>query len=480
MNLQQWQNTPAVIAWFKDFPNKKRCKFLIFDVVDFYPSISEKLLDNALTFAKQFVTISKDSINIIHHCRKSLLFSRDSAWIKNDGSLFDVTMGSYDGAEVCELVGLYMLNLITPLVGKNNVGLYRDDSLAILENASGPESERIKKKIIKVFQQYGLNISADTNLVQTDFLDVTFNLKSGKYWPYRKPNDQPLYIHQQSNHPPTIKKQLPSMLAKHLSLLSCNCDEFSKAIPDYVEAMRRSGHPDELEYEKDHNRKPRKARKQNIVWFNPPFSKNVKNNIGREFLRLLAKHFPPHHRLHRVCNKNNIKVSYSCMPNMAAIISRHNKKLLSNRAESACITPPCNCKNKTSCPLKGNCRESSIIYKATLKSGNVEKHYYGCSETEFKTRFYNHNQSFKFRRKCNATELSKAFWQLKDTGQNPCIEWNIATRTTPYHPGAKECNLCLSEKLAILRADPNTSLNKKTELNGKCRHTNKFKLRNFS
>ena len=127
--------------------------------------------------------------------------------------------------------------------------------------------------------------------------------------------------------------------------------------------MRRSGQIGELEYNNDHNRKPRKARKQNIVWFNPPFSENVKINIGREFLRLLAKYFPLHHRLHKVCNKNNIKVSYSCMPNMAAIISRHNKKLLSNRDESACTTPPCNCRNKTSCPLKGNCRESSISTK---------------------------------------------------------------------------------------------------------------------
>ena len=99
-------------------------------------------------------------------------------------------------AKVCELVGLFMLNLIAPLVSKNNVGLYRDDGLAILENASGLESECIKKKIIKVFQQYGLNISADTNLVQIDFLHVMFNLKLGKYWPYRKPNDHPLYIHQ--------------------------------------------------------------------------------------------------------------------------------------------------------------------------------------------------------------------------------------------------------------------------------------------
>ena len=283
-------------------------------------------------------------------------------------------MGSYHGAKVCELVDLFMLNLIAPLVGKNNVDLYRDDSLALLENASGPESERIKKKIIKVFQQYGLNISADTNLVQTHFLDVTFNLKSGKHWPYHKPNDHPLYLHQQSNHPPTIKKQLPSMLAKRLSLLSCNCNEFSKLIPDYVEAMRQSGHSGELEYENDPNCKLRKARKRNIVWFNPPFSENVKTNIGREFLCLLAKHFPPHHRLYKVCNKNNIKVSYSCMPNMAAIISRHKKKVLLNRAESACITTPCNCRNKTNCPLKGNCRQSSIIYKATLKSGNMEKH----------------------------------------------------------------------------------------------------------
>ena len=137
---------------------------------------------------------------------------------------------------------------------------------------------------------------------------------------------------------------------------------------------------------------------------------------------------------------------------MAAIISRHNKKLLLNRAASACITPPCNRRNKISCPLKGNCRKSSIIYKATLKSGNVEKHYYGCSETEFKTHFYNHNQSFKFQQKCNATKLSKAFWQLKDTGQNPCIEWSIATHTTPY---------TASEKLTIFQVDPNTSLNKK-------------------
>ena len=230
--LLQWRNTPAVISWFKNFPNKERCKFLAFDIVDFYPSISEKLLNDALAFARQFVEITDEEINIINHCRKSLLFNKDSAWTKSNGSLFDVTMGSFDGAEVCEVVGLFILNLISRLVGNNNIGLYRDDGLAILENASGPSSERLKKKIIKIFQQHDLNITAETNLVQTNFLDVTFNLKSRKYWPYRKPNDQALYIHQQSNHPPSIKKQIPSMLANRLSLLSCNQDEFYKAIPN--------------------------------------------------------------------------------------------------------------------------------------------------------------------------------------------------------------------------------------------------------
>ena len=139
-------------------------------------------------------------------------------------------MGSNDGAEVCELVGLFILHQLSQLVGVKNIGLYRDDGLAILENASGPTSERIKKKIIKLFHQHDLNITAKTNLVQTNFLDFTFNLKSGKYWPYRKPNDQPLYIHQLSNHPPAIKKQLPSMLADRLSSLSYNREEFTRAI----------------------------------------------------------------------------------------------------------------------------------------------------------------------------------------------------------------------------------------------------------
>ena len=106
------------------------------------------------------------------------------------------------------------------------------------------------------------------------------------------------------------------------------------------------------------------------------------------------------------------------------------------------------------------------------------KHYIGCTENEFKTRFYNHTQSLRQREKRNATELSKAFWQAKDSGHNPAIQWSIVDRVTAYQPGIRYCNLCLTEKLLILLADKHTAMNKHLELTGKGRHKNKFKLKN--
>ena len=167
------------------------------------------------------------------------------------------------------------------------------------------------------------------------------------------------------------------------------------------------------------------------------------------------------------------------MTSMTAIISRHNKIILFNRITANSTMTPCNCKNKVSCPSEVRCCESSIIYKACLILGKATYIYYGFCETEFKARFHNHKQSFKYRRKSNATELSKAFWQAKDAGKNPCIKWSIASHTAPYQPGAKSYNLCLTDELTILQADSNSTLNKRTELNKKCRHSNKFKLSNF-
>ena len=314
-------------------------------------------------------------------------------------------MGSYDGAEICELVGLFLLHELSTIIPKDLTGLYRDDGLAILRNSSGPNTDRIKKRIIKLFQKHNLKITIEANIIQTDFLDVTLNLNTEKHWPFRKPNDEQLYININSNHPPSIKKALPNMISNRLSELSCDLDNFKKAIPPYKNAIKKSGYKDNLIFSETQPKN--KSRKRKIIWFNPLFNNYVANNIGKEFLKLISKHFPPQHRLHKILNRNSIKISYSCMPNMQTIITGHNKKLLEKKSFQQ--SKPCNCKNKDICPLKGSCRQKPIIYQADISHGNVTESYIGCSETEFKSRYYNHIQSFKNIKKRNATELSKTF-----------------------------------------------------------------------
>ena len=146
-------------------------------------------------------------------------------------------MGSFDGAEVCELVGLYLLNKVKPLLGTSNVMLYRNDGLAIVHKANGPKLDRLGKDIISLFKNGGLSIAIDTNLIETDILDVSFNLNTGKYFPFKKPNNAPLYINSKSNHPPSIINQLPSMTNNCISNLSCDKTEFKKGKITYETAQ---------------------------------------------------------------------------------------------------------------------------------------------------------------------------------------------------------------------------------------------------
>ena len=116
-----------------------------------------------------------------------------------------------------------------------------------------------------------MNITAKTDLFITEYLDVTFNLKTGKYRPYRKQNNTLQYIHKQSNHPPSINKQILSMISRWLSNMYSDNEHSHKAAP--ID--------------------------------NEPF----KTNVGKLFLTLLQKHFPQHHKYYKLINKNNIKIN---------------------------------------------------------------------------------------------------------------------------------------------------------------------------
>ena len=85
----------------------------MFGIKDFYSSRQEKLLNKGLIFAQGYIDITSKDTEIIYHVLKSLLFDEKDTWTKKQSSLFDITMGAYDGAEVCELVGTYMLSVIS-------------------------------------------------------------------------------------------------------------------------------------------------------------------------------------------------------------------------------------------------------------------------------------------------------------------------------------------------------------------------------
>ena len=82
LKVNEWKNTASVINWFKKFENKSSRKFIMFGIKDFYPSIKEGLLIEALEFAKQNMTIKSKDRETIFQPRRSLLYKEKEPWIK--------------------------------------------------------------------------------------------------------------------------------------------------------------------------------------------------------------------------------------------------------------------------------------------------------------------------------------------------------------------------------------------------------------
>ena len=161
------------------------------------------------------------------------------------------------------------------------------------------------------------------------------------------------------------------------------------------------------------------------------------------------------------------------MPNVDSFISSHNRKILQTE-----IPNLCNCRNKNICPLKGKCLTQAVVYQAKISTDDGESFkYIGLSEPPFKTRRNDHRSSFNDRIYETKTDLSKKVWELRDQNKMPHITWSILKKSSPYMPGSDHCNLCLWEKFYIMK-DKNL-INTKDEFVSKCKHINKFLLRNY-
>ena len=322
-------------------------------------------------------------------------------------------MGSYDGPEVCELVGTFILSKLGNIIGKRNSGLYREDGLLVLKNTNARGTDKMRKIIIKLFKEVGFQLEIKSNLKIVEFLDVTLSLITGLYTPYKKPNNNLLYINVSSDHPPQIIKQLTNSINKRLFENSANEQIFNTVKPVYEKTLHKSGYKSSLKYSEEIHRYNSKKRTRNIISFNPPFSQTVKTNVVKTFFRLLDKHFPKSHSLYKIFNRNIIKVSYSCMNNVSQIKKQHNKNISNKKVKQ---TNPCDCRNKNECPLNGNCKVQNVIYKCTVSATQTFKQrvYLGIAEGNWKQQLYINRQSFKGKKHKNDRTLSSYLWDLKE------------------------------------------------------------------
>ena len=164
-----------MIEWLKAIENKQHHSFIGFDIVEFYPSISQDLLNRALDFVSAYDNTTNDERNMIIHAKNSILIHKQQSWQKKGDITFDVTMGSYHGAKTCELVGSFLLPQLQNL--DINIGLYRDDGLAI-SNASPRVTENIMKEYVTSLIFNGLRVTIEAYKQIVNFLGVTFNLNN--------------------------------------------------------------------------------------------------------------------------------------------------------------------------------------------------------------------------------------------------------------------------------------------------------------
>ena len=182
--------------------------------------------------------------------------------------------------------------------------------------------------------------------------------------------------------------------------------------------------------------------------------------MARSFLILVARCFPKASKLHKIFKKNSVKVSYRCLPNVAAIIPEHNNKLLSPQQEDL----PCNCQVKPDCPMRGKCQTQQLVYKAEVTSSNVNPAcvYFGATEPTFKTWYGNRKYSFNHEKRRKSTELSKYVWKLKERQEDYLIQRSISERARACNNISKRCQLCPSEKFRIITEDRAKCLKKRS------------------
>ena len=201
----------------------------------------------------------------------------------------------------------------------------------------------------------------------------------------------------------------------------------------------------------------------------------------------MDKQFKHDNILHKIFNRKALNISYSCTKNIFQIVSNHNKEInkefqnrTNNNNNNNSKQNEWNCKTRNNCPMNGICNLNNVVYQGIIypkENINDRKTDIGISSTKWKIRYANHKYSFSHEHLKHKTALSKHFWSLKNKVLTPEIRWSILKRSNTPKCFDGRCNLCLEEKIQIMKyPEPEQLLDKRCELISRCRHRTKFKL----
>ena len=243
------------------------------------------------------------------------------------------------------------------------------------------------------------------------------------------------------------------MIQKRVSALSSNKESFIDSIEPFQKALDKSGFKHKLEYENPTNMNKKKSRTRDVCWYNPPYNMNVVTRIGGTLFYLLNKHFPPGSKLHNLFNKNTVKLSYSCMPNLDTIVKGLNKRKLNGNIGKKKQDDTIECNGlgvcNKGCVANHKCEKTSVVYKATVYINDnkiYKRTYAGMTGGKFKKRIGSHYSDFKYASGKKSTSLSKFIWKLQSENTPFQIEWDTLESARSYKKGDRFCQLCVCEK----------------------------------
>ena len=136
------------------------------------------------------------------------------------------------------------------------------------------------------------------------------------------------------------------------------------------------------------------------------------------------------------------------MINISSVTKQHNCKVLSTKN----VDRLSHCRNKGNCPLNGKCLQTCVVYKADVITNKGSHIYYGAGDGEFI--WVQYPQKFISQSTSRARYgIFNHIWQLKYKDINFTLKLKIVAYASTYRCASRRCNLCLTEKYVIARAD---------------------------